>query len=161
MNNRYSSEEGFTLIELLIVTAIISILTGLSVLNYEVFKGRIYEAHTSDVVRQLRETFEAGRDQVGIAKDMSDWDKWVWVDINQDGPRRGFGYDDLLVGYSHDRHMKIYIQYNGICDAGYWGDWCAVALVRARHCSGNTVKMWWLAKGGWQWSWEWADPAPC
>jgi len=161
MLDRYKSESGFTLVELLIVTGTIWVLISISMANYGVYKERVYLNHTDDVLRQLRMAVESAKIELGVATDMNDWNSWPWVSITKTNAPQGFNWAPLLSGYSHDDHMQIYVDHNGICDAGFWGDMCQVTTIQVRHCNTETTKAWWVFKDGSEGFWEWDNGVAC
>jgi type II secretory pathway pseudopilin PulG len=162
MNQNNHSESGFTLVELLVVMGTIFVLVQISLANYNLYKEKLYLAHADDVMRQLKTAVESGKIDIGVAENDQDWDTWVWVSQTKSAPPIGFGFQELLSGYSHDKHMQIFVDHNGVCDAGYWGDWCQVTAIQVRHCNTDVTKAWWINKDGSTGTWEWdVGGAPC
>lgn len=59
MSNRYQSESGFTLIELLVTTAIIMVLSGISIQTFREYKARAAYSVADQTLRMARTSLES------------------------------------------------------------------------------------------------------
>ena len=159
--NRFGREDaGFTFIELIIVMCTIWVLAALSMHNYGLYKEKIYRNQTQDVITQLRTAVESAKISLGVASSPAEWSKWV--SASREANQALLGDASLLSGYAHDPNMQILVDHNGICDAGFWGDFCTVTSITARHCKSNLYKTWRVLRNGtvFQFEWVWGND-PC
>jgi len=161
MSSRYTEESGFTLVELLVVIGTIWVLVAISMANYGVYKERLYLSHADDVSRQLRMAVESAKIELGMAEDITDLSKCPWVLIVKNAAPQGLNWAPLLSGYSHDDHMRIYVDHDGICEAGFFGNGCQVTTIQVRHCNTDVTKVWFLLNDGTEGSLEFNNGAGC
>lgn len=154
-------QAGFTLVELLVVLGTIFILVQLSLLNLKMFRERAFKAEVEQTAHDLRGAIENARLAIGIASNLSDFDTWAWANISRGGAAQGFRAKELLSSYSPGKNLHISVEYNGICEAGFWGRGCMVSWIAVTNCQTGYTKTWWNSNDGTDLQWESQNNGAC
>jgi len=156
------SERGVTLIEVLVSVVLASILSTLSLQNFNYYRQSTFDAHAYHVIHNGQVSIEAGK--VNVEDLFYDY---VWASSDGDGNIAGWRVDEFAPGLTVEKNTRIYLAYDGWCDieAVLWcGDpdvlCCIVDSIEAAHCSSETYHIYWRWNNGEVWEEQWEN-WPC
>jgi len=102
---------GFTLIELLVVIAILSILAGLSIAGFRLYRQRAYDAQAKTLVNALQTSLAAG------AEELSDSGTLIRDnESDSEGPVKSVGNENFLPGYVNPPGVHMSATYTASCE---------------------------------------------
>ena len=122
------SEAGFTLLELLVASAIIVILSGLSIQSYVIYREDAYHKLAMQMMGQTRTAMEAGKvdsESFGSAT--------MFVETTDPGPATSGDGETIVPGLVLPEDFYLYVWHDPTCAT----DSCVEDYVITRHCKAN------------------------
>jgi prepilin-type N-terminal cleavage/methylation domain-containing protein len=139
---KMSSEDGFTIIELITVIGILSVLAGISIQTFAVYREDAFYSNSETGLRNAKVALEAG-----LANEENLPENSILTTATFAAGRVTQGSATLIApGLNNNPNSYIYVYHNTGCNS----EWCLTDWITARHCKSDQYVYYYRYANGFQ-----------